>query len=250
MWRTAMVTGASSGIGEAFARLLAAGGADLVLVARRTDLLERLAADLRARHEITVEVLPADLTGDLTSVEARAASVDLLINNAGYGAFGAFHELPLDDQLAEIALNVTALTSLTHAALPGMVERGHGGVLNVASVAALAPAPGSAVYGATKAYVTSLTESLHAELRPHGVHLTALCPGFTRTEDDAPTGLMWLSRTAVAEQGLAAVAAGRALCVPGVQYKALVPALRLAPRALLRGASATLWKRAFRTHGG
>ncbi|GAA3197725.1 SDR family oxidoreductase [Actinocorallia longicatena] len=250
MWRNALVTGASSGIGESFARLLAARGVDLVLVARRAELLESLASELRAECGIGVEVVPADLGRDLAAVEERAAGVELLINNAGYGAFGAFHELGLDDQLAEIALNVTALTRLTHAALPGMVERGRGGILNVASVAAFAPAPGSAVYGATKAYVTSLTESLHAELKPRGVHVTALCPGFTRTEDDAPTGLMWMKRQKVADAGLKAVERGRAFCVPGAQYKALVPALKIAPRGALRSASAALWHRAFRTHGG
>jgi short-subunit dehydrogenase len=243
-WRTALVTGASSGIGESFARLLAERGTDLVLVARREDLLVRLAASLEGR--VQVEVLAADLTDPRQSreVEDRARTVDLLINNAGYGAFGGFEGIPMADQVKEIELNVTALMRLTHAALPQMIENGRGGVLNVASVAGHAPSPGSAVYGATKAFVASLSESLHAELRPKGVHVTQLCPGFTRTEDDAATGLLWLGRDRVAREGLAAVAAGKARCVPGLQYKAVMSVLRLAPRRLLRGVTVRAWRTA------
>ena len=145
---------------------------------------------------------------------------------------------------------MTALMRLAHAAASAMAGRGRGGILNVASVAAYAPSPGSAVYGATKAFVLAFSESLHAELKPEGVRVTALCPGFTRTEDDQPTGLMWMSRHAVAAAGLEAVGKGDALCVPGAQYKALLPAMRLAPRGLLRAASATLWSRAVKTHRG
>lgn len=251
MWRTAVVTGASSGIGESFARQLAARGAALVLVARREDLLAALAADLSSRYGTKVEVVPADLTAEdgLSRVEDHVREADLLVNNAGYGAFGSFAEIPLADQLQQVALNVTALTRLTYAALPHMTAAGSGGILNVSSVAAHAPAPGSAVYGATKAFVTSFSESLYAELKPQGVHVTALCPGFTRTEDEAPTNLMWLARERVAAAGLRAVARGQAVCVPGAQYRALVPALRVAPRGVLRTASSVLWKRAFQTHG-
>jgi short-subunit dehydrogenase len=243
-WRTALVTGASSGIGESFARLLAGRGTDLVLVARREDLLGRLAESLKGR--VRVEILAADLTDQdqLCEVEDRARTVDLLINNAGYGAFGGFEGIPVVDQIKEIELNVTALMRLTHAALPQMIENGRGGVLNVASVAGHAPSPGSAVYGATKAFVASLSESLHAELRPKGVHVTQLCPGFTRTEDDAPTGLLWLGRDRVARAGLDAVAVGKARCVPGLQYKAVMSGLRIAPRRLLRGATVKVWRKA------
>lgn len=247
-FRTALVTGASSGIGESFARRLAARGTDLVIVARRAGLLDGLARALVERHRVAVEVLAADLTdpGQLRVVEERLREepVDLLVNNAGYGAFGAFAEIPLEDQLKEIGLNVTALVRLTHAALPGMIEQGRGGVLNVASMAGFAPSPGSATYGATKAYVASFSESLHAELQSKGVHVTALCPGFTRTDESEEPNLLWLRREDVARAGLEAVSAGRAFCVPGAQYKVVLPALKLAPRSLLRAAVNRMWQQA------
>ncbi|WP_067461458.1 SDR family NAD(P)-dependent oxidoreductase [Actinomadura macra] len=247
-YRTALVTGASSGIGESFARLLAARGIDLVIVARRADLLDGLARELVERYRVAVEVLAADLTDPVERDEVerrlRAEPVELLVNNAGYGAFGAFAELPLDEQLAQIELNITALVRLTHAAVPGMVARGRGGVLNVASMSGFAPSPGSATYGATKAYVIAFSESLHAEVAAKGVHVTALCPGFTRTEDEEPANLLWLRRDDVARAGLVAVSAGRALCVPGAQYKAALPALKLVPRSLLRAAVIRMWQQA------
>ncbi|SEF79592.1 hypothetical protein SAMN04489712_10271 [Thermomonospora echinospora] len=253
-FRTALVTGASSGIGEAFAALLAARGTDLVLVARRDDLLDRLAETLARRHRVAVRVLAADLTdpdGLARVAEAlRREPVDLLVNNAGYGAFGAFAEIPLEDQFRQIDLNVRAVVRLAHAALPGMLERGRGGVLNVASMSAFTPSPGSATYAATKAYVTSFSESLHAEVQGKGVHVTALCPGFTRTDETAGPNLIWLRRADVARAGLEAVAAGRALCVPGNQYKMVLPALRLAPRSLLRVAVNRAWQQAADTKIG
>jgi short-subunit dehydrogenase len=246
--RTALITGASSGIGESFARLLAARGTGLVLVARRAELLTALAERLRERHGVAVEVVVADLTEPeaLAGVEARLRDdpVDLLINNAGYGAFGAFGETSLDEQLRQIDLNIIALVRLTHAALPAMLQRGRGGVLNVASMAAFAPSPGSATYGATKAYVAAFSESLHAEVRAAGVHVTALCPGFTRTDETGSTGLLWLRRDDVARAGLDAVSAGRAICVPGPQYKAALPVLRVLPRQLLRTAAGRMWRQA------
>ncbi|KAB2342384.1 SDR family NAD(P)-dependent oxidoreductase [Actinomadura rudentiformis] len=247
-YRTALVTGASSGIGESFARLLAGRGTDLVIVARRAELLDGLARDLVERYRVGVEVLAADLTDPAQRGEVeerlRADPVELLINNAGYGAFGPFAELPMDDQIAEVELNVTALMRLTHAVLPGMIGRRRGGVLNVASMAGFAPSPGSAVYGATKAYVASFSESLHAEVAAKGVHVTALCPGFTRTTEEAEANLLWLRREDVARAGLDAVSAGRALCVPGLQYKAVLPALKLVPRPLLRAAANRMWRQA------
>lgn len=256
-YRSALVTGASSGIGESIARTLAARGTELVLVARRADLLEKLADDLRGRYRVTVEVRAADL-GDAAqraSVEDRLRDagrpIELLVNNAGFGTGGTFAKLPLDREIAEIELNVVALVRLTHAALPGMIERRHGGVLNVSSMAGYTPAPGSATYSATKAYVTSFSESVHAEVKSAGVHVTALCPGFTRTEFQSVSGtdrsglpsFAWLTREEVARAGLDAVSAGRAVCVPGLQYKATVPALKLAPRALLRGLAGSVWHR-------
>ncbi|MFG1999188.1 SDR family NAD(P)-dependent oxidoreductase [Spirillospora sp. NPDC048911] len=247
-YRTALVTGASSGIGESFARLLAGRGTDLVIVARRAELLDGLARDLVERYRVGVEVLAADLTDPAERGEVeerlRADPVELLINNAGFGAFGPFAELSLDDQLGEVELNVVALMRLTHAALPGMIRRRRGGVLNVASMAGFAPSPGSAVYGATKAYVASFSESLHAEVAGKGVHVTALCPGFTRTTEEDEANLLWLRREDVARAGLDAVSAGRAMCVPGLQYKAALPALKLVPRPLLRAAANRIWRQA------
>ncbi|TMR07089.1 SDR family oxidoreductase [Actinomadura soli] len=247
-YRTALVTGASSGIGESFARLLAGRGTDLVIVARRAERLDGLARELVERYRVAVEVLAADLTdpAQRAEVEGRLITdpVELLVNNAGHGAFGAFAEAPLHDQLAQVELNVTALVRLTHAVLPGMVERGRGGVLNVSSMSGFAPSPGSATYGATKAYVASFSESLHSEVAGKGVHVTALCPGFTRTDDGVPSNLLWLRREDVAKAGLEAVATGRALCIPGMQYKAAFPALRLVPRPLLRAAVNRMWQQA------
>ncbi len=249
-FRTALVTGASSGIGESMARQLAGRGTDLVLVARRGDLLERLAAEL----PVEVHTMAADLThpDQLKAVEDRLCTspVDLLVNNAGFGAFGPVAELSADEQVKEIDLNITALVRLTRAALPGMLERGAGGILNVASMAGFTPAPGTAVYSATKAFVTSFTESVHTEVHGTGVHVTALCPGFTRTGDTTARELLWLRRADVARAGLDAVAAGRAMCVPGAQYKAVYPVLKVVPRMPLRRAVAFMWQRAAKSFTG
>lgn len=252
-YRTALVTGASSGIGESFARLLAADGCDLVLAARRADRLNDLAAQLRDEHKIDVTVLPADLTtaGGMDTVAARLAGsgwpagqapIELLVNNAGRSARGNFADQPPEIVDAQITLNVMALTRLARAAVGGMLQRGHGGILNVSSMSGFAASPGSAVYGATKAFVTSLSESLHAELAGTGVHVTALCPGLTRTEfheaNHVDLGylpkLAWLEADDVARAGLDAVAEGRAMVVPGVQYKLAAGATRLLPRGALR----------------
>lgn len=247
-YRTALVTGASSGIGACFARLLAARGSGLVLVARRTDRLATLADSLRGEHGVPVEVLGADLLDPaaLATVEDRLTDrdepVELLVNNAGFGTSGPFAELPVQREDDEIRLNVLALVRLTRAALPGMIERRHGGILNVSSVAGFQPLSYTATYGATKAFVTSFTQALAGELRGTGVHATALCPGFTRTEFhdanvwpvDRVPGPMWLAVEDVVAAGLQAVERGRPLSVPGAQYKALAAASRLAPRRLVR----------------
>jgi uncharacterized protein len=244
----ALVTGASSGIGRQLATQLAADGSDLVLVARRTSLLDELAAQLRAAHRVQAEVLTADLTtpAGLGAVTARLGDADrpveLLVNNAGVGAEGPFADRPAADAAGQVSLNVLALVTLTRAALPGMLARGHGGVLNVSSVAGFFPMPGSAVYAATKAFVTSFSEGLSGEVAGRGVHVTALCPGFTRTEappEGSEAGLpafAWLDASRVARAGLDAVASGRVICVPGAQYKSVVPLARLVPRRAVRRA--------------
>ena len=206
-WERALVTGASGGIGEAFARQLARAGTHLVLVARSTDKLEAMAEELRAQGPVHVDVLAADL-GDadqLADVEERLASVDqpidLLINNAGYGFNDKFGEIPVEDEDAEIRVNVLALMRLCHAAARRMPATGGGGILNVSSVAAFQPAPESANYSATKAYVTSFSQSLHDELKGRGVTVTVLHPGLTRTEFQSRGGyeiglpdMFWQSR--------------------------------------------------------
>jgi short-subunit dehydrogenase len=251
----AVVTGASSGIGRQLATQLAADGTDLVLVARRTSLLDQLAAQLRAAYRVQAEVLTADLaTPDgLDAVAARLGEagdpVELLVNNAGVGAEGPFADRPAADATGQVSLNVLAVVTLTRAALPGMLARGHGGVLNVSSVAGFFPMPGSAVYAATKAFVTSFSEGLSGEVAGRGVHVTALCPGFTRTEappEGNEAGLprfAWLDAGRVARAGLDAVASGRVICVPGAQYKSVVPLSRLLPRRAIRRAMRTMSER-------
>ena len=246
-YRSALVTGASSGIGASFARRLAAGGCALTLVARREDRLNELADSLRKRHDVDVEVLPADLASaaGVDAVTARLTEgepVELLVNNAARSAQGSFAELSPEIIDAQIQLNVVALTRLARAAVTGMRARGYGGILNVSSMASVTASPGTAVYGASKAFVTSLTESLYAELAGTGVHVTALLPGFTHTEFHAANdveisylpSIAWLDADAVARAGLDAVAAGRPLAVPGPQYKLAAGAVRLLPRAALR----------------
>jgi short-subunit dehydrogenase len=226
-----------------------------VVVARRKDRLQSLAAELDG-----VEVLAADLTDRdaVADVGRRIADrdrpIDLLVNNAGFGTSGLVAELDADRLADEIRVNVLALTSLTTAALPTMIERRRGWILNVSSVAGFQAVPRLTVYAATKAFVTTFTEGLHEELRGTGVKVTALCPGLTRTEfvqvsrggaggagaGAAETGsthypdLAWMSAEAVAAEGLRDVARGRALSVPGVHYKALVATSAFVPRGLKR----------------
>jgi len=242
---SALVTGASSGIGEAMVHALGAEGIPQVVVARRVDRLEELAA----RYP-SVEVLGADLTtaAGVAAVERRivdsARPVDLVVNNAGFGTSGDFHQLEADRLDDEVRLNVLALTRLSRAALGVMVPRGRGYLLNVSSVVSFQPAPGLAVYAATKAYVTNLTESLHEEVRGTGVHVTALCPGLTRTEFQSVSNsagyaaqypsFAWLTAEEVARAGLDDVARGKALSVPGLIYKGLAVATGIMPRGLAR----------------
>ena len=225
----ALVTGASSGIGRAFAVALASRGQDLVLVARRAATLGDLSAQLERDHGRSGEVLVADLETDagMRAVEARLADatspVDLLVNNAGFGTNGAFWQLDVDGEEHEIRLNVVALVRLTHAALGAMVERGHGGVINVSSVASYQPTPWGATYGATKAFVSSFTHALYEELRGTSVRIMVLAPGYTHTEfheraempvDQTP-GLLWKTPDEVVDAALRAYDKGRAVCTPG-----------------------------------
>lgn len=227
--------------------VLARAGVPTTVVARRADRLSALAERLPG-----VEVLVADLTDaeGLASVERVAGTFDLVVNNAGFGTSGEFRTLDPDRLEREIALNVTALTRISNAALQSMVERGRGHLMNVSSVASFQCAPRLAVYSATKAYVTSLTESLHEEARGTGVKVTALCPGLTRTEFQSVSNtdgyatryprFAWTSAEMVARVGLRDVARGKCLSVPGGVYKALVAVSNVAPRSFTRRLVATI----------
>src|SRR5262249_38427418 len=218
----ALVTGASSGIGEALARRLARDGMHLALVARRGDRLEALASELRAGHAIDAHALPADLTrpgavaaliGDL---ERRNLAVDWLVNNAGFGTVGLFHAMPIERELEQIALNVEALVELTGRLLPEMVRRHRGGVMNIASIGAYTPSPQMATYTATKAFVLSFSEAIAVELADTGVRVLCVCPGITRTEfqerANAETGhvpgFLQQSAEQVADEAVRAVGRG------------------------------------------
>jgi hypothetical protein len=249
----ALVTGASSGIGEAFARQLAARGTALVLVARRRDRLDALAAEVG----VPTEVLAADLgdPADLRRVEERVAAttdpVDLLVNNAGFGTTGSFATLDVEREDEEVRVNVLAVVRLTRAALPGMVQRGHGAVVNVSSLAAFQPDPGNATYGASKAFVLSFSEALAEELRTTGVRVQALCPGYTRTEFQTTAEYetsripkaVWQRPEQVVDASLAALDKGKALCVPGPHNKVAAVGSGFLPRVVRRRLAGALGSR-------
>ena len=241
---TALVTGATAGIGAAFARQLAGRGHDLVLVARDTARLESAAVQLRT-YGVQVEVLTADLASDegCARVEWRCGEgIGVLVNNAGLGSRGVFHESDREAEEHLLRLNVRAVLRLAHAALPSMVERGTGAIVNVSSVAGFAPGSRGATYSASKAWVTNFSESLHLQYGRQGVKVLALAPGFTRTEFHSRAEMdtsgipdrMWLSADAVVRTALADLDRGRSLSVPGAQYKAIVAATRLVPPSLQR----------------
>ncbi|MFG3284598.1 SDR family NAD(P)-dependent oxidoreductase [Streptomyces sp. NPDC048111] len=243
---TALITGATAGIGAAFARRLAADGHDLVLVARDGERLSRQATELHDRHGIEAEVLGADLSTEdgIAAVEARLTQprrpVDLLVNNAGFGNKGRYLDVPMAEELTMVKVHIEAVLRLTSAAAASMRERGRGGVVNVASVAAFVP---RGTYGASKAWVVQFTQGAARDLAGSGVRLMALCPGFVRTEfheragmgtDNIP-GWMWLDADKLVAAALADLARGKSLSVPDPRYKALMGAVKLAPRGLLGG---------------
>ena len=259
--RWALVTGASSGIGEALAREIARHGHDVVLVARRQDKLAELADDLAGRGTIRAEVVAADLTAPdapaalIAELDRRDLAIDILVNNAGAIAFGRFADTDAEQIDTMVALNVQALTGLCRRFVAPMRERGFGRILNVASTAAFLPAPSLAAYAATKAYVLSLTEGLAEELRGTGVTATALCPGMTDTELAkpllsalpfsrlVPKPLVMSSPESVAREGYRACMAGEVVALPGLAAQATALGTRLPPKWLLRTAVGIVGRR-------
>ena len=248
MTETVLITGASSGIGLELAKCFAADGCRLVLTARNTAALELLAADLRQTHKIQTDVLTADLALPespkriFDQLTQSGVTVDVLVNNAGFGLMGAFVQLPLARQLEIIQVNISALVALTGCFLPGMIERRRGGIVNVGSVAGFVPGPNMAVYYATKAFVMSFTEALAEELSGSGLTITDICPGPTETnfgkvarggrERKIKTSRM--SAQAVAEIGYRAYRQGKCVAVTGLQNRIVAQLPRIFPRATVR----------------
>jgi short-subunit dehydrogenase len=244
--RTALVTGASAGIGEALARVFAAHGFNLVLTARRTERLIALAEELRQTCAVETHVMPGDLARPETCANLIAAldhagvSIDALVNNAGYGVPGLYRETSWEAQRDFIQVLVTAPCELTHRLLPGMTQRGYGRILNVASVAGLMPGAAShTLYGGAKAMLIKMSQSLHSEQTGTGVFVSALCPGFTYSEFHDVNGtrgamsrlpkFLWLTSERVAREGYRAMMRNEPICIPGMQYKAISAIVRLLP---------------------
>lgn len=248
MQAATLVTGASTGIGRELARLAAADGQQLVLVARSEKRLTELASELSSEHDIRAVVVASDLAEPngvpdlIAAIRAEDLEIDTLINNAGFGHLGAFHTSSRDKQLGMLHLNVMALTELTHAFLPRMVERRTGRILNIASTAAFQPGPFMAVYYASKAYVLSFSEALSEETRGTGVTVTAFCPGPTRTEfqsraemEGAPLVRLGLEDArSVAEHGYRAMRRGTPVAISGWMNRLLAASIRVSPRFAVR----------------
>jgi len=248
-WERALVTGASSGIGRSIALELASRGTPVVLVARRQSMLEDVAHAIATEHNGAVEILVADLltAEGLDTVDTRLRSedspIDLLVNNAGFGTFGSFHKLPVGREEDEVRLNISALLRLSHAAAATMVSRGRGGIMNVGSTAGFQPMAFSTTYSSTKAFVNTFSQALHEELKPHGVHVSVLAPGYVRTEFQDVAELSasvipnfaWLDVDRVARIGLNAVDKNKAVAVTGGMYKTAIGLNRVLPRSVVRG---------------
>ena len=258
--RVALITGASAGIGAAFAEVFAAEGFDVVLVARREDRLQALAARLRDAHGVTAHAVAADLAEPgasdriLAELAARGIHVDALVNNAGYGVPGAYLRSPWERHDAMLRVMVTSVTELTHRLLPPMLGKGYGRIINVASLAGLVPAPGGhTLYAATKAFLIKFSEALGHEVRGKGVHVTALCPGFTYSEFHDVTGTreqmkrlpswLWMEAAAVAREGYDAVMAGVPVHVNGRVNRTIATLVKVAPNWLIRAVERRLGHR-------
>jgi len=241
--KVALVTGASAGLGVEFARQLSKRGHRLVLAARRKDRLDQLAKELGNARAVAIDLSKAGAAAKLMAdIEANGETVDLLVNNAGFGLIGRFAELDAKRERQMIDLNVATLTDLCRAAAPAMIKRKSGGIINVASTAAFQPGPKMAVYFATKAFVLSLSEALHEELKPHGVRVTCLCPGPTRTEFGDVAGFggnglfdrVAMESPGVVERGLDGLDRNKAVIVPGLLNKLTANSGRFAPRFVVR----------------
>jgi uncharacterized protein len=239
----ALITGASAGLGVDFARQLSARGHRLVLAARRKDRIDALAKELGNARAVAIDLSTKDAAAKLMAdIEANGETVDVLVNNAGFGLIGRFAELDAKREREMIDLNIGTLTDLCRAVAPGMIERKSGAILNVASTAAFQPGPKMAVYFATKAFVLSLTEALHEELKPHGIKVSCLCPGPTRTEFGDVAGFagnglfdrVAMNAPEVVGAGLAGLERNRAVVVTGWINKIGAASTRFAPRSLVR----------------
>jgi uncharacterized protein len=243
MTKIALVTGASAGLGVEFARQLSERGYRLVLAARRKERLEAVAKELGDARAVTIDLSKAGAAAKLMAdLEAHGETVNLLVNNAGFGLIGRFAELDARRERQMIDLNIGTLADLCRAVAPGMIEQKSGGIINVASTAAFQPGPKMAVYFATKAFVLSLTEALHEELRPHGIHVTCLCPGPTRTEFGDVAGFggnglfdrVAMESPEVVKAGLEGLDRNKAVVVPGLVNKVTANSGRFAPRSVVR----------------
>ena len=255
---TALVTGASSGIGAALAAELASRGHALTLVARREERLRSLATELSTEHSVDAEVIACDLADPaererlIAELDQRGRSIEVLVNNAGFGSRGEFATSDTERMLRMVRVNIEAVVDLTGRLLPAMAARGRGAVINVASTAAFQPLPGSAVYAASKAFVLSFSESLRTELRDRGVSVTALFPGPVPTEFPEVTGMgdsagrtpdvFWTSPEEVAREGVDGAAHGKRVVVPGVLNRAGAIAGQHSPRAVAVPLIERFWK--------
>ena len=243
MKKVALVTGASAGLGVEFARQLSKRGRRLVIAARRKDRLDELAKELGNARSVAIDLSKPNAAAKLLAdIEANGETVDLLVNNAGFGLIGRFAELDAKRERKMIDLNVGTLADLCRAVAPGMIERKSGAILNVASTAAFQPGPKMAVYFATKAFVLSLTEALHEELKQYGVHVTCLCPGPTRTEFGEVAGFggnglfdrVAMESSGVVKAGLDGLDKNKAVVIPGIVNKVGAFSGRFAPRSVVR----------------
>ncbi len=244
---TALITGATSGIGRAFAERFARMGHDLVVTGRRKRVIDNAAREIRKAHGVSVKVIIAELSGEkglraVLEAIRRERNLSVLVNNAGYGIDGFFADLPIRDHLDLLQVHITAALRFIHAALPGMIERKSGTIINVSSLGAFAPAPINGIYGGAKSFLNIFTESLHLETRRHGIRVQALCPGFTVTDFHRKMGVEeevrgntmfhWMDPGTVVEISMRCLEKGRVICVPGFRNRLLRALFAVTPRRL------------------